>query len=51
MYDICQYICTLCVKGEANLVLKEFLTRFNEKFGVPAEQPQVAYRRLDSSVS
>ena len=37
--------------GEANLVLKEFLIRFNQKFGVPAEQPKVAYRPLESSVS
>ena len=29
---------------QANLVLKEFLLRFNEKFGVPAEQPKIAYR-------
>ena len=32
-------------------MLKEFLLRFNEKFGVPAEQPKVAYRPLESSVS
>lgn len=32
-------------------MLKEFLTRFNEKFGVPAEQPKVAYRPLDSSAT
>ena len=36
---------------QANLVLKEFLLRFNEKFGVPAQQPKIAYRPLESSVS
>ena len=36
---------------QANLVLKEFLLRFNEKFGVPAEQPKIAYRPLESSAT
>ncbi len=36
---------------EANLVLKEFLPRFNERFGVVAEQPKIAYRSVDSSVN
>ena len=31
---------------EANAVLKEFLDRFNTRFGVPARQPEAAYRRL-----
>ena len=35
---------------EANLVLKEFLPRFNERFGVVAEHPGVACRPLESSV-
>ena len=30
--------------GEANLVLEEFLPRFNERFGVPATQPEPCYR-------
>jgi len=33
---------------EANGVLGEFLPRFNERFGVPAPQPDSAYRPLDS---
>ena len=32
---------------EANRVLEEFLTRFNEHFGVPASQTEPAYRSLD----
>jgi len=32
---------------EANTVLEAFLPRFNERFGVPAAQPEVAYRPLD----
>jgi transposase len=31
---------------EANHVLEEFLARFNEHFGVPASQPESAYRSL-----
>ena len=32
---------------EANDVLAAFLPRFNQRFGVPADQPEVAYRPLD----
>jgi len=32
---------------EANLVLWDFLPRFNERFGVPATQPGQAYRPID----
>ena len=35
---------------EANVVLKDFLVRFNARFGVPAQHPQVAYRPLGSGV-
>ena len=35
---------------EGNLVLIQFLPRFNEKVEVPAEQPKVAYLPLESSV-
>ena len=35
---------------QANAVLQEFLPRFNQQFRVPAQQPQVAYRPLDSSL-
>jgi len=31
---------------EANLVLRHFLPRFNERFGVPAAQPKQAYRPI-----
>ena len=31
-------------------MLQEFLPRFNHQFRVPAQQPQVAYRPLDSSL-
>jgi len=31
---------------EANLVLWDFLARFNERFGVPAAQPEQAYRPI-----
>ena len=34
----------------ANVVLKDFLVRFNERFGVPAQHPRVAYRPLGSGV-
>ena len=36
---------------QANAVLRDFLTRFNNQFRVPAQQSQVAYRSLDSSLS
>ena len=32
---------------EANQVLTEFLPRFNQRFGVPAAQPESAYRPVD----
>ena len=32
---------------EANVVLKEFLPHFNERFGVSALEPEVAYRPVD----
>jgi len=32
---------------EANNVLEQFLLRFNERFGVPAAQPEPAYRPID----
>ena len=32
---------------EANCVLQEFLPRFNDRFGVPATQPEPAYRPAD----
>ena len=31
-------------------MLKDFLVRFNARFGVPAQHPQVAYRPLGSGV-
>ena len=34
----------------ANVVLKDFLVRFNERFGVLAQHPRVAYRPLGSGV-
>jgi len=36
--------------GEANLVLEEFLPRFNERFGVPATQPEPCYRPLNPGI-
>jgi len=44
-------VCELRLAGattieEANRVLNEFLTRFNERFGIPASQPELAYRSL-----
>ena len=36
--------------GQANAVLRDFLPRFNNQFRVPAQQDQVAYRPLDSSL-
>ena len=32
---------------QANSILQEFLPRFNERFGVPASQPEPAYRSVD----
>ena len=32
---------------EANQVLRDFLPRFNQRFGVPAAQPDSAYRPVD----
>ena len=34
----------------ANRVLADFLQRFNERFGVPAQQPDVAYSSLDADL-
>ena len=36
-----------CTLAEANQVLAEFLPRFNQHFGVPADQPESAYRPMD----
>ncbi len=33
--------------GDANVVLKAFIDHFNERFGVPAREPEVAYRPVD----
>jgi transposase len=33
--------------AEANQVLSQFLPRFNQRFGVPAAQPESAYRPVD----
>ena len=35
---------------EANVLLKEFLDRFNARFGVPAQHPEAAYRPLGPGV-
>lgn len=35
---------------EANMVLRDFLPRFNKRFRVPAKQPESAYRCLDSDL-
>ena len=35
---------------QANAVLREFRPQFNKQFRVPAQQPKVAYRPLDSSI-
>ena len=35
---------------EANALLKEFLDRFNARFGVPAQHPEAAYRPLGPGV-
>lgn len=32
---------------QANSILESFLPRFNERFGVPAAQPELAYRPVD----
>ena len=36
---------------KADELLNSYLRRFNQKFGVPAEQDHIAYRRLEQSVS
>ncbi len=36
-----------CTLEEANQVLADFLPRFNQSFGVPAAQPESAYRPVD----
>ncbi len=36
--------------GEANLILEEFLPRFNERFGVPATQSEPCYRLLNPGI-
>ena len=35
---------------QANAVLRDFLSRFNAQFGVPAQLSQAAYRSLDPSI-
>lgn len=35
---------------EANSVLATFLSRFNERFGVPASQPETSYRSLEQDM-
>jgi hypothetical protein len=37
--------------AEANVVLEEFLPRFNERFGVPAAQPGIAYRQVEQELN
>jgi len=37
--------------AEANLVLRDFLPRFNQRFGVPAAQPGQAYRPLNPEIA
>ena len=37
-----------CTLEEANQVLAEFLPRFNQRFGVPATQPELAVEGVDS---
>ena len=39
-----------CTLAEANQVLTEFLTRFNQRFGVSAAQPESAYRPVDQEL-
>ena len=39
-----------CTLAEANQVLSEFLTRFNQRFGVSAAQPESAYRPVDQEL-
>ena len=39
-----------CTLAEANRVLTEFLTRFNQRFGVSAAQPESAYRPVDQEL-
>ena len=45
----------LCLAGasnidQANLVLQEFLPRFNSRFAVAAEQPETAYRQVSDEL-
>src|SRR4030042_420609 len=37
--------------AEANIVLQDFLPRFNQRFGVPAAQPGQAYRPLNPGLN
>lgn len=48
-------VAEMCLAGvstmaEANGILEEFLPRFNGRFGVPAAQPEVAYRPLGAGL-
>jgi hypothetical protein len=36
--------------AEANIVLEDFVPRFNQRFGVPASPQEIAYRPLDAEV-
>ena len=36
-----------CTLEEADTILHEFLPRFNERFSVPATQPELSYRQAD----
>ena len=40
----------VCTLAEANKALEAFLPRFNSRFGVPAAQPQRAYRPVNSGL-
>ena len=37
--------------GQANRILEAFLPRFNHRFGVPAAQPESAYRSVDPGLN
>ena len=41
-------LCLACASNidQANLVLQEFLPRFNARFAVAAEQPETTYRQV-----
>ncbi len=39
-----------CTLAEANEILESFLPRFNQRFGVPAAQPELSYRPVDSGL-